>query len=73
MKFVLIMMLCSNVPGNTCKFFEPKYNKFNTYHECARQGYNSAADLMNEFNEKFIDEHEVYIIFSCKLTSKVIT
>ncbi len=73
MKFVLIMLLCSNVPGNQCQPFEPKYNNFNTYHECARHGYTASADLMNTFSNEFIDEYQAYIVFSCKETDKIVT
>ena len=73
MKFVLIMLLCSNVPGNSCQPFEPEYNDFNTYHECARHGYNAAADLMNNFSNEFIDEYQAYIVFSCKQPDRVTT
>ena len=65
-KFVLIMFLCSYIPGNECREIEPKYNDFKTYHECARHGYDSAADLMNNFSKEFIDSYSTYIVFSCK-------
>tara|TARA_R110001592_G_scaffold193988_1_gene441388 strand:- start:296 stop:517 length:222 start_codon:yes stop_codon:yes gene_type:complete len=73
MKFVLVMLLCSNVPGNQCQPFEPKYNDFKTYHECARHGYNASADLMNNFSDKFIDEFNIYIVFSCEKPNRVDT
>ena len=73
MKFVLMMLLCSNVPGNKCQPFEPEYYDFNTYHECARHGYNASADLMNTFSIEFIDEYQAYIVFSCKQTNRVTT
>ena len=70
-KFVLIMFLCSYIPGNECKQFEPEYNDFKNYHECARHGYDSAADLMNNFSDSFVDEYRAYIIFSCKEESTI--
>ena len=70
-KFVLIMFLCSYIPGNECKQFEPEYNDFKDYHECARHGYDSAADLMNNFSDGFVDEYRAYIIFSCNEESSV--
>jgi hypothetical protein len=72
-KFVLIMLLCSNVPGNQCKPFEPEINSFNTYHECARYGYSHSSELMNKFNEEFIDQYGAYIVFSCSLPPRVVT
>ena len=70
-KFILIMFLCSHLPGNDCKPFEPEYNDFKNYHECARHGYDSAAEIMNEFSEEFIEEYRTYIIFSCREESTV--
>jgi len=73
MKFVLIMLLCSNVPGNECKPFEPMYTEFKTYHECARHGYNASAELMNNFSNEFLDEYQTYIVFSCEQPDRVDT
>jgi len=70
-KFILIMFLCSYIPGNECKQFEPEYNDFKNYHECARHGYNSATDLMNNFSDSFVEEYRAYIIFSCNEESTV--
>ena len=70
-KFVLIMFLCSYIPGNECKQFEPEHNDFKNYHECARNGYDSAAELMNSFSNTFVDEYRAYIIFSCKEKSTI--
>jgi|TARA_R100000541_G_scaffold28832_1_gene38101 hypothetical protein len=66
MKFVLVMLLCSNVSGNSCKPFEPEYTTFNHFHECARYGYSYSSELMQNFSKEFIDEYKTYIIFSCK-------
>ena len=73
MKFVLIMLLCSNVPGNKCQPFEPEYYDFNTYHECMRYGYSYSSELMDNFSDGFIDEYGTYIVFSCKQPDKILT
>ena len=65
MKFALIMLLCSNIPGNGCKTFLPEYSNFKHYNECARYGYNYSSELMKKFNKEFIDEYKTYIVFSC--------
>ena len=71
MKFMLIMLLCSNVTGNSCKPFEPQYSSFKHYHECARHGYDYSSELMNNFSKEFIDEYRTYIIFSCKEATEI--
>jgi len=65
-KFILVMLLCSNVSGNDCRSFEPEYTEFKTYHSCARYGYEYASELMTNFSNEFIDEYRAYIVFSCK-------
>ena len=60
------MLLCSNVSGNDCRSFEPKYTEFKTYHGCARYGYKTASEIMTNFSDEFIDEYRTYIVFSCK-------
>ena len=65
-KFILLMLVCSGIPGNDCKPIPTPIEEFDTYHECARHGYDSAADLMNNFSDSFVDEYRAYIIFSCK-------
>ena len=66
MKFILIMLLCSNIPGNKCNPFQPEYYEFKNYPECMRYGYEYSSDLMTNFSDEFIDEYRTYIIFSCK-------
>ena len=65
-KFILTMLLCSQVAGNDCKPFQPEFTHFNTYHECIRYGYSYSDELMTEFSKEFIEGHRVYIIFGCK-------
>ena len=72
-KFILLMVVCSGIPGNDCKPISTPIVDFNTYHECARHGYNASADLMNNFSIEFIDEYQAYIVFSCKQPDKVTT
>ena len=65
-KFILVMLLCSNISGNSCKPFVPENTEFNSYHECARYGYKYSSELMDNFSDTFINDYRTYIIFSCK-------
>ncbi len=60
------MLLCSGVSGNECKIFQPQFNHFNTYYECARYGYDTSSKIMNNFDSEFIDQYRTYIVFSCE-------
>jgi hypothetical protein len=60
------MYLCSQIPGNACKPFEPEYTEFKNYGECARYGYQYSSELMSNFSDKFIEEYRAYIVFDCK-------
>ena len=70
-KFILVMLLCSQINGNDCRTFEPEYVEFKSYRECARYGYNSASELMNEFSDEFIEDYRTYIKFSCEEGSTI--
>jgi len=65
-KFVLIMFLCSAVPGNECQLIDTPINNFKTYHECAYYGYDHSSTLLREFNTNFVDNNRVFTAFSCK-------
>ena len=65
-KFVLIMFLCSAVPGNECQLIDTPINDFKTYHECAYYGYDYSSILLREFSTDFVDNNRVFTAFSCK-------
>ena len=66
MKVLIIMYLCSQVPGNACKLFKPEYTEFKTYKECAIYGYEYSAELMTNFSDSFVEDFNPYIVFDCK-------
>ena len=65
-KFVLLMFICSNVPGNDCKLIPTPVSQFDTYHECAYFGYDYSSILLKEMTPATVDEYEMYTKFSCK-------
>ena len=64
-KFVLLMFICSNVPGNECKLMPTPVGQFNTYHECAYYGYDYSSKLLREFSPDFVDTYRMFTAFSC--------
>ena len=65
-KFILIMFLCSGVPGNNCKSIPVPISQFDTYHECAYFGYDYSSTLLREFSPDFVDQYRMFTAFSCQ-------
>ena len=65
-KFILLMLVCSQIPGNECKPIPTPVKEFDTYHECAYFGYDYSSILLKEMTTATVDEYEIYTKFSCK-------
>ena len=65
-KFVLIMLVCSGIPGNDCKTIPTPITEFNTYHECFYFGYDYSSILLKEMTAASVDEYQMYTRFDCK-------
>jgi len=70
-KFILLMMICSNIAGNQCKPIPTPIEEFNTYHECAYFGYDYSSILLKEMSPQTVDEFMMYTAFSCKESSTI--
>jgi len=65
-KFILLMLVCSNIPGNECKSIPAPIEEFNTYHECIYFGYDYSSILLKEMTAATVDEYQMYTRFDCK-------
>ena len=65
-KFILIMFICSNIPGNSCKLMTTPIQEFDTYRECAIYGYEYSFNLLKNFNSESVNEYKMYTTFNCK-------
>ena len=65
-KFVLLMLVCSGIPGNDCKPIPTPITEFNTYHECIYFGYDYSSILLKEMTSEKVDEFKIYTRFDCK-------
>ena len=65
-KFILLMLVCSNIPGNDCKPISTPITEFNTYHECTYYGYDYSGSLLRSMGNDAVDEYKMYTMFSCK-------
>ena len=65
-KFILIMFICSNIPGNTCKLMPTPIQNFDTYSECAIYGYEYSFNMLKSFSVESVNEYKMYTAFNCK-------
>ncbi len=65
MEYVLLMWLCSAIPGNDCKPIEPEFIYFKDYHECSLYGYEYSTELVTNFSKEFVNEYKAYTKFVC--------
>ena len=65
-KFILLMVICSGIPGNDCKPISTPITEFDTYHQCIYFGYDYSSQLLKTFEPKTIDEFEMFTAFDCK-------
>ena len=55
-KFVLLMIMCSGIPGNDCKPIPTPINEFDKYHKCIIYGYDYSSELLKTFDTKSVDQ-----------------
>ena len=65
-KIILIMFMCSAVPGNKCVIVPTPLEQFKNTIECNRYGYIYSNEIMNSLSKKFIIKHKVYTKFACE-------
>jgi len=66
-KFVLLMVLCSELAGNSCKVIPTPQVLFEDYRNCIIYGYDYSHQLMKEFDPEWVNSMEVYTKFSCEV------
>ena len=64
MKFLLSMVICSQVAG-TCLQPFPWPTTFNTQYDCLMFGYKESQKKMKEIGRKEVNEHSMFIRFTC--------
>ena len=65
-KFVLLMVLCSELAGNSCKVIPTPHVLFDDYSSCIVYGYAHSHKLMAGFDPEWTNSMEAYTKFSCK-------
>jgi len=73
MKYVLILWICSSVPGNECKLFQTPEYLFEDAYDCTVYGYGFSHKLISEFSREFVNEYGAYTKFMCEIDDKTST
>ena len=66
MKFILTLVICNAVCGQ--QFEWPQ--KFDSFYDCAKTGYEAAALRINEFGETYVNKNRTAILFKCQEISQ---
>tara|TARA_R100001369_G_scaffold30457_1_gene54141 strand:+ start:1527 stop:1742 length:216 start_codon:yes stop_codon:yes gene_type:complete len=66
MKYVLLMVLCSELAGNQCRVIPTPKILFNDYSSCIVYGYDYSHTLMASFDPEWTNSMLAYTKFSCK-------
>ena len=65
-KTVLLMVLCSELAGNSCKVIPTPKVLFDDYNSCIVYGYEYSYKLMAGFDPEWTNSMKAYTKFSCK-------
>ena len=65
-KFVLLMVLCSELAVNQCKIIPTPQVLFDDYSSCIVHGYEYSYKLMAGFDPEWNNSMRAYTKFSCK-------
>ena len=64
-KFVLLMVLCSELAANNCKVIPTPNILFDDYSSCIVYGYDYSYTLMKSFDPEWTNSMKAYTKFSC--------
>ena len=65
-KFILLMVLCSELATNQCKIIPTPQVMFNDYSSCIVYGYDYSHTLMASFDTEWTNSMKAYTKFSCE-------
>ena len=65
-KYILIMIICSSIPGNECKPIPVPISEFQEYHECIIYGYDYSSTMLKSLNPATINDFEMFTAFDCQ-------
>jgi len=65
-KVVLLMVLCSELAGNSCKVISTPQVLFDDYSSCIIYGYSHSHKLIAGFDPEWTNSMKAYTKFSCE-------
>ncbi len=65
-KYILIMVVCSGIPGNECKPLATPIYEFNNHNECILYGYDFSGEFLRSVGSEFVETHKAFTAFDCK-------
>ena len=65
-KFVLVLHLCSFLPGATSCLTSQYVGEFTDYYSCARTGYIKAYESLESLNKDNINKNRLAVKIECK-------
>ena len=66
-KIILIMYLCSGIPGNNCVSWSIPQKIFNDHYDCMVYGYDYSLNLIARFDRAWVNKTRAYTKFTCKI------
>ena len=66
-KFVLLMVLCSELASHQCKIIPTPNVLFDDYSSCIIYGYDYSHKLIAGFDPEWTNSMKAYTKFSCKV------
>ena len=64
-KIILIMYLCSSVPGNKCGIIPTPKIMFNDHYNCILYAYDYSLNLIAVFDKNWVNEMGTHTKFTC--------
>ena len=69
MKFVLIIWVCSFIPGNACMTPVEVPKLYDSWYECSVAAHKESVSLLQKMGYANVNKYNVGTKYSCKLTN----
>ena len=65
-KYILIIWVCSFIPGNACLTSIEYPTMYNSWYECSRDAHVESIKLMSKMGYKYVNDYKVGTKYRCK-------
>ena len=66
MKYILIIWVCSFLPGNACLAPLEYPKTFDSWYECSRTAHKESVKLLTKMGYKYVNDYRVGTRYTCK-------